>query len=265
MDILTLQNQFKQIGAILDVDIQGDRQWHSRRRFWSVTDVNFLLDVDESGKQDRFTLTARESKLDEFELRVVDTRPKDRHLLLMAKEFDPAGRPQKDKFLCGHDERHWFVAGVPNAQSVANVFQAKEALKPNGVARLQRLAGVKRKNWQKRKNAGFLRQGEWFFLPQPQFMPSREALIFSWEPITRSGGKPHMVEQLCRFGGETVYVCSRYPNGVTAAQYRRICDRNHKANRWNWRTGGLVRTWSSSIASRRFRKSKMSRPSFLVK
>jgi hypothetical protein len=30
-----------------------------------------------------------------------------RHLLLMARSWT------KDKFLCGHDERHWFVCAVP--------------------------------------------------------------------------------------------------------------------------------------------------------
>jgi hypothetical protein len=31
------------------------------------------------------------------------------------------------KFLCGHDERHWFVAEVPRGTTVR---EAKEALKP---------------------------------------------------------------------------------------------------------------------------------------
>ena len=42
------------------------------------------------------------------ELEVVDVDRTDRHLLLLAREgWD------KSKFLCGHDERHWFVAAVP--------------------------------------------------------------------------------------------------------------------------------------------------------
>ena len=38
-------------------------------------------------------------------LSVVDAQPRLRHLVLMSRE--PNG---KHKFLCGHDERHWFVA-----------------------------------------------------------------------------------------------------------------------------------------------------------
>jgi hypothetical protein len=44
---------------------------------------------------------------------VLDVQPRDRHLLLMIRR--PNERPHqpdiKDKLLCGHDERHWFVAG----------------------------------------------------------------------------------------------------------------------------------------------------------
>ena len=64
------------------------------------------------------------------ELNVIDVRPKERHLLLMAK-FVHGGR--KDKFLCGHDERAWFVAAVPNDRGVADVPTATEALKPSMV------------------------------------------------------------------------------------------------------------------------------------
>ena len=38
---------------------------------------------------------------------------------------------EKQKFLCGHDERHWFVAAVPeDARGVTGVVAAKAALQP---------------------------------------------------------------------------------------------------------------------------------------
>src|SRR5262245_61285568 len=59
-------------------------------------------------------------------LNAVDVRPKDRHLLLMVREQDavglPTGTPQR--FLCGHDERAWFVAAVPENRGAANVRTA---------------------------------------------------------------------------------------------------------------------------------------------
>jgi hypothetical protein len=57
-------------------------------------------------------------------LAAVDVQPGDRHLLLLVRE-----ERQKHKFLCGHDERHWFVAAVPESLAgVGSVRTAKEAL-----------------------------------------------------------------------------------------------------------------------------------------
>jgi hypothetical protein len=65
------------------------------------------------------------------ELEVVDVHPRDRHLLLLAR----IGL-EKSKFLCGHDERHWFVAAVPEtARGVRGVEAAKAALQPEVVRR----------------------------------------------------------------------------------------------------------------------------------
>jgi hypothetical protein len=57
------------------------------------------------------------------------------------------------------------------------------------------------------------------------------------EPLSRgNGGKPHWAEFCYRTGGETVYVCSKYPNGVTEAEYRGILAGSPKAKGWGWRT-----------------------------
>jgi hypothetical protein len=56
---------------------------------------------------------------------VLDLQPADRHLLLLVRDGS-----EKSKFLCGHDERHGFVAGIPESAPVGTVRQAKEALKP---------------------------------------------------------------------------------------------------------------------------------------
>jgi hypothetical protein len=52
---------------------------------------------------------------------ILDVQPADRHLLLLVRE----GK-DKSKYLCGHDERHWFVAGIPdNAPVVEDGKQAR--------------------------------------------------------------------------------------------------------------------------------------------
>jgi hypothetical protein len=84
-----------------------------------------------------------------------------------------------------------------------------------------------------RKNRAFRRQGEWFFVPEPSLVVD-EKLVLRHEPLRRGAGKPHLVEQLYRTGGETVHVCRRHPNGVAPAEYRAILQREPEAVRWGW-------------------------------
>ena len=166
------------------------------------------------------------------ELDVLDVQPGDRHLLLLVRD----GR-EKHKFLCGHDERHWFVAAVPeSAGGVGSVTAAKEALKPTDVKRLQNRLGVKSKDRNRRKNAAFVRQGEWFFVPGAG-LAVNELLVLRDEPLSRgAGSKPHRAEFCYRTGGEVVYVCRRHPQGVSPARYNTIVSRNPKALSWGWVT-----------------------------
>lgn len=168
------------------------------------------------------------SLVDPAEYQVIDVRPDARHLLLMARTNEG-----KQKFLCGHDERHWFVCAVPGA-SVSNVKAAMEALQPQEVqTSIQRR--VKRiKNRLKRRNEAFVRQGEWFFVPTPDLIVS-EQLILKNEPLSRGwGSKPHMCQFMYREGGTAVFVCRRYPNGVTREVHRRLLLENRDAGSWNW-------------------------------
>jgi len=91
---------------------------------------------------------------------------------------------QKDlrRFLCGHDERHWFVAAIPEEERVSTVKQAVEALKPGPVKNAQAAVGIKTKDLHKRKTAGYVRQGEWFFVPRPN-VTVQDYLIHKKEPL----------------------------------------------------------------------------------
>jgi len=171
-----------------------------------------------------------ESVIDVFAL---STDPRDRHLLLLAKTQDEKGVAQKQRFLCGHDERAWFVASVPG--NASSVRQAKEALKPRSVRALQDLMQVRPKDRNRRKNRAFVRQGEWFFVPQPRLRVS-EAWVLRNEPIRRGAGKPHMCELLVRTGGEVVYVSRGYPKALTSAQYARLLQGNPALRKLPWKT-----------------------------
>jgi len=162
---------------------------------------------------------------------------KDRHLLLMVRQ--PSERPglpdTKDKFLCGHDERHWFVAGIPEAAPVSSVVTAKEALKPDLVRNLESGKKGKRNKRNRRRTEVFIRQGEWFFIPVPG-TEFDEKVVLHNEPISRGrGSKPHICGFLHRDGGTTVYVCRQHPNGLTAEQHKKLLKQNRDAAKWNWR------------------------------
>ena len=240
MDTHVLQGHFARMGAELDVVIRDEPDVRFRRRRARVitpATTRYVLNVVENGRSpEHFTLDIWPSKIDSLEFVTADLRPELRHMLLMVKRRDDKNIiVSKDKFLCGHDERHWFIATVPEQNGIANVQDAMEALKPDIVVRSQRRRKVRAKNWHKRKNAGFVRQGEWFFIPEPTFKVDDTRGILRNEPIRRAFGKSHIVEEVFRIGGEVVHVCHRYPNGLLEAQYRQVLKNNSEAKGWNWR------------------------------
>lgn len=164
------------------------------------------------------------------ELHVEDVRAKDRHLLLLARL---TREDRKDKFLCGHDERAWFVAAVPSKRGVSSVSTAMEALKPPVVRRVQDAIQLRQRDRNRRRNEAFIRQGEWFFIPVPGFEP--RGAVHRNEPLQRGAGNPHMCAYLCRAGGETVYVHDRAPNGLTEAERMKLFRRNPDARNLQWR------------------------------
>ena len=163
----------------------------------------------------------------QLEINVLQCQHRDRHLLLLVKTPEA-----KDRFLCGHDEREWFVAAVPGGAS--NVAQEKLALQPEEVRQAADQAGLNLRQRTRRHNKAFLRQGEWFFVPASDLHVD-EKLILRDEPVRRGAGKPHLVAEMFRSGGEVVYACPRFPNGLTEPEYLRVLEEDPKAKRWNWR------------------------------
>src|SRR5690349_10116843 len=153
MDSELLEGRFARMGARLKVEERAP--WDRDGGLQNVT-----IDVQWDRQGEFFAIRTRpESRA---ELEVIDLQPAERHLLLQLREGDA-----KLKFLCGHDERQWFVAGVPDRAGVGTVEAAMEALKPLEVQRAQVRAKVKTEDRKRRKNAAYRRQGEWFFLPVP--------------------------------------------------------------------------------------------------
>lgn len=213
----TLVKKFEKMGARAKVETIPDV---IRRQFWdrrpSVVPLRASLNILRDKIGPFYSIQATESS----ELIVLDVQPKDRHLLLMIKLDDEEnGKTLKNKFLCGHDERDWFIATMPDNRPVSNVLTAKEALKPEIVLDVQNSVQIASKKKNRRRNEAFIRQGEWFFIPAPETNPPKW-LILENEPMRRGSGKPHTAEYLYRTGGTTVYVNRDYPNGLSEENFR---------------------------------------------
>lgn len=227
MKIENIGRQFAAMGARLKVREIPSR-WRMGDRNW-IDPADFAVDIRRDRDGDFFELRVPTHLSESLDVSVMQSEPRQRHLLLLIRKT--ADKPQIDRFLCGHDEREWFVAAVPGRAS--SVRQAMDALQPPDVREALARTRVSSRKRYSRKNRAFRRQGEWFFVPEPSLAVD-EKLILRDEPIRRGAGKPHFVEQLYRSGGETVHICSRHPNGVTQHEYRSILRANPDAARWGW-------------------------------
>ena len=228
MNALNIESKFAAIGARMKVREIPSR-WRQGDRAW-VTPQDFAVDIQHDNAGEFFELRVPTHLSQVMDVSVMQIEPKQHHLLLAVRKT--GDQPSFDRFLCGHDEREWFVAAVPGGAS--SVRQAMDALQPREVRDALAHNHVSSRKRYARKNRAFRRQGEWFFVPEPSVVVD-ENIILRNEPLRRGGGKPHLVEELFRSGGETVHVCDRYPNGLTPDEYRTIVQRNPNAVRWRWR------------------------------
>jgi hypothetical protein len=211
MEPRVLERRFETIGARVRIE---EAPW------LGMPEIDVLSDR----RGEYFSLRFR-GRGPEVDLDVVDAWPGERHLLLLVRNGD-----QKSKFLLGHDERHWFVAAVPeSARGVSGIAAAMRALQPDIV---QEAVRRKRpKDPLRRKNRAFVRQGEWFFVPEPDLVVDRQAVLYD-EPITRGRGTAHIVEQAFRRGGELVYVSRQYPLGLTHDQLQALSQGIRRREQW---------------------------------
>ena len=226
MKLEHLERAFESIGARLRVEVRPPaRNWEGE-----VFRTGYSLDIGHDRHGQFFALRGDDASLAEVEVSLLNKQKEDRHLLILVKNEDAK---RKDRFLCGHDEREWFVAAIPGTAST--VVQAKEALKPAPVRQVQARKGLNSRKANTRHNAAFRRQGEWFFVPMDKPMAVDPKLILRNEPLSRGGGsKPHYVEQLYRTGGEVVYVNRQHPRGITQAQYNKLILRSPAAKKLIW-------------------------------
>lgn len=162
-------------------------------------------------------------------LDIVDVQPLDRHLVIAAKDDR---HKLASKFLCGHDERSWFVAAIPERLRVRDVTTAKDALQPPRIKTVIERVGLPRHLQHTRRNRAFVRQGEWFFVPVDEArLPNVK--IRKNEPIRRGRARPHMCEELRQTKGKEVMFHEEFaPNGISRDKWWHLSLMKHKAKGW---------------------------------
>lgn len=174
----TIESAFETIGAELLVETAGNV---------------FEIDIRETDGREAFRL--KYPWAGTITAEAIDVKPRLRHLVLDVTD----GRwLSGGRYLCGHDERHWFVAALPFDRRTESVRGAMEALKPDIVRREQKRKGVTHRR-NRRKTAAYVRQGEWFFLPRPMMHVGDLAVANG--RLVRGAGKPHRVDWIYQPAG----------------------------------------------------------------
>jgi len=124
------------------------------------------------------------------------------------------------------------VAAIPERANARNVQDALDALKPAEVWESIRLHNLPQSQWNLRRTAAFVRQGEWFFIPRAS-ADAQASAVRRREPLSRGlGSQMHWCEEVFRIGGETVWVSDRFPRGITNEQYLALPDETRHRLRW---------------------------------
>lgn len=193
----SLRQHFSRMGA--RVFVRGPGPWQEEK---------IRIDVGRDRSGEFFDIRSEAGVVPE----ILDVQPTTRHLVLMVRDGD-----LKNKFLLGHDERHWFAAAVPG-DSVRDVRTAIASLRPEEI-----------------EGRRAIRQGEWFFVPEPG-VSEKGAVVHRNEPLSRGArSKPHICAEMMRRSGVTVMVCRQYPTGISLAEYERLVAANRGVMALAWR------------------------------
>jgi hypothetical protein len=188
MNTTHIESKFAAMGTRLKVrEIPTRRVQVARWAARSFQPPEYAIDIQRDRHGEFFELRVPDNLSRSLDLTVAQAEPKNRHLLLHVRKM--ADKPQLDRFLCGHDEREWFVAAVPGGAS--SVRQAMDALQPADVHEALARNQVSSRKRYERKNRAFRRQGEWFFVPEPSLVVD-EKLVLRNAPLRRGAGKPHL-------------------------------------------------------------------------
>jgi len=119
VNVEILERHFERLGARVKVGPWVPARVAARPRLDGLA-----VDVKSDDEGEYFDIQVDSVLID---LEVVDVQPQDRQLLMLARYLAAA---RQERFICGHDERAWFVAAVLEERGVSNVRTVLEAVRP---------------------------------------------------------------------------------------------------------------------------------------
>ena len=118
MNVEILKRHFERLGARVKVGPWVPARVAARPRLDGLA-----VEVKSDHQGEYFDIQVDSVLID---LDVVDVQPQDRQLLMRACYLAAA---RQEKFICGHDERAWYVAAVPAERGVCNIRTALEVVR----------------------------------------------------------------------------------------------------------------------------------------
>src|SRR5258706_13867745 len=116
---MQLKDGFKTLGVRVKVTEHRVGETADSSGRWRENST-VMIGVRDGGGGEYFKVTRRA----DVEVEVLEALSGDRHLLVGARLPASAGRTDAEqnlRFLCGRDERHWFVAAIPEAAGANDV------------------------------------------------------------------------------------------------------------------------------------------------
>ena len=198
---------------------------------WRRRAKDYAVDIQRDRDGQFFELRLPTHLRDALDVSVMQNEPKQRHLLLLVR--NTAGQEKLDRFLCGHDEREWFVAAVPGGAS--SVRQAMDRLQPADVQSRLASERVPFKQRYTRKNRCVSSPGRMVLRAGSSVCGERKTCSPQRAVASRSGQAAPRGGTLPRRRRDGLCLLPSIPNGVTERQYRRLLQSNPKAAGWRWR------------------------------
>ena len=97
MNANQIESRFAEMGARLKV-----REIPARLNRWN-SNADYAVDIQRDGKGEFFELRVPVHLRDDMEVSVMQSEPRQRHLLLFVRKPGDNEKAQLDRFLCGHD------------------------------------------------------------------------------------------------------------------------------------------------------------------